>query len=236
MANEVVIERRFRGPPDSGNGGYSCGLLANFVAPRSAEVTLRLPPPLDRPLSVRAGGGAGATMRDGEALVAEAEPIDGLELELPDPVGVEEAAAARHDSPLHRRHPFAGCFVCGPERGPRDGLGIVCGPIGADLVAAPWEVDDSVPVEDGEVAAEIVWAALDCPGGLSGMLVPEVGTCVLGRLAARIDEPIRPGSACVAVGWPIDREGRKVRAGSAIFSDRGELLAHARATWIELRR
>ena len=31
MIASVVIPRRFRGPPDSGQGGYSCGVLARFV-------------------------------------------------------------------------------------------------------------------------------------------------------------------------------------------------------------
>ena len=231
-----MIQRRFRGPADSGNGGYSCGVLANFVDPRSAAGTIRLPPPLDRPLDVETHDDGAVVMRDNDSLVAEAQPIEDFELDVPDPVGIEEAETARRDSPLHKRHPFPGCFVCGPERTVGDGLGVVCGPTGAELVASPWEVDDSLPVEDGEVAAEIVWAVLDCPGGLSGMLVPEVGTCMLGRLAARIHEPIEPGRTYVAIGWPIDHEGRKVHAGSAIFSATGELLADARATWIELKR
>lgn len=235
MPDRVVIERRFRGPEQSGNGGYSCGMLARHLDPRSAEVTLRLPPPLDRSLDVGADEDGAALMHDGDALVAEAHSIDDFELEIPNPIGVDEAERARHDSPLHQRHPFPGCFVCGPERRRGDGLCIVCGPIGTELVAAPWEVDRSVPVENGAVAAEIVWAALDCPGGLSGMLVPEVGTCVLGRLAARLHQPIEPGETYVAMGWPIDHEGRKVHAGSAIFSADGELLAEARATWIELK-
>jgi hypothetical protein len=236
MAERVTIEKRFRGPEESGNGGYSCGVLARFVDSHSAEVTLRLPPPLDHPMEVERVDRGKALLRDGDSLVAEAEASDDFELAVPDPVGIEEAAAARHDSPLHQRHPFPGCFVCGPARARGDGLGVVCGPIGSDLVASPWEVDDSVPIEDSEVAAEIVWAVLDCPGGLSGMLVPDVGTCMLGRLAARIHEPIEPGRTYVAIGWPIGHEGRKVHAGSAIFSADGDLLADARATWIELKR
>jgi hypothetical protein len=43
------------------------------------------------------------------------------------------------------------------------------------------------------------------------------------------------GANCVAMGWPIERDGRKLLAGSAIFSAEGEPLARARATWIELR-
>lgn len=234
MTGRVVIERRFRGPADSGNGGYSCGALAVFLPDGPAEVTLRLPPPLGRPLAVETADGT-AAMRDGEALVAEARPVEGFELALPPPVDVEQAGAARKASPLHRRHPFPGCFVCGPERDVGDGLGIVCGPVGPDVVAAPWEVSDGLADERGEVPLEIVWAALDCPGGLAGMLVPEIGTCVLGRLSARIHRPVAPGTTCVAMGWPIEVEGRKMHAGSAIFSEQGEALAEARATWIELK-
>jgi hypothetical protein len=236
MAEQVTIKSRFRGPEESGNGGYSCGVLARYVDPRAAEVTLRLPPPLDRQMDVEWVDGGGALLRDGDSLVAEAGAVEDFELAVPDPVSIEEADAARRNSPLHQRHPFPGCFVCGPERSLGDGLGVVCGPIGTELVASPWEVDDSVPVEDGEVAAEIVWAVLDCPGGLSGMLVPEVGTCMLGRLAARLYEPVEPGRTYVAIGWPIDQEGRKVHTGSAIFSADGVLLADALATWIELKR
>lgn len=30
---EVTIPARFNGPPDSGQGGYACGLLAGLVPP-----------------------------------------------------------------------------------------------------------------------------------------------------------------------------------------------------------
>ena len=196
---------------------------------------MRLPPPLEQPLVAERIDARSALLRDGDAVVAEARAIDDFELEIPDPIGVEEAEAARRESPFQREHPFPGCFVCGPERRLGDGLGIVCGPVGADLVAAPWQVDGSLPTEDGAVAPEIVWAALDCPGGLSVQLVPELGTTVLGRLTARVHGRIEPGMKCLAIGWPVDHDGRKLHAGSAVFSGEGELLAEARATWIELK-
>jgi hypothetical protein len=234
VPGEVVIERRFRGPRESGNGGYSCGMLARSLDATQAEVTLRLPPPLERPMEV-AGGDGRLSMRDGEVVVAEAEAIDELALEIPEPIGVDEARAAMTGSPLYDEHPFPECFVCGPHRHRRDGLCVVCGPVGPEMVAAPWEVDDTVVDEDGLARPEIVWAALDCPGGIAAMLRPELGVCVLGRLAARTHAGIPEGSTCVAVGWPIDREGRKFHAGSAVFSEDGELLAEGRATWIELK-
>jgi len=54
--------------------------------------------------------------------------------------------------------------------------------------------------ENGAVAPEIVWSVLDCPGGISTMLLPDVGMSVLGRMAARIDAPIETGMTCVALG------------------------------------
>jgi hypothetical protein len=235
MASEVVIESRFRGPAESGNGGYSCGVLARFLEPRPAEVTLRLPPPLDRPMRVEVTEGESATMSDGEAVVGEAHAVDELSLELPGAISVEGAAAACAASPLQHDHPYPTCFVCSPERRQGDGLRVTCGPIDGKLVAAPWQVDGSVADAGGEVPPEIVWSVLDCPGGISAMLLPDVGLCVLGRLAARIDSTIEAGTTCVAIGWPIDRDGRKIQAGSAILSDTGEVLGQARATWIELK-
>lgn len=238
MAEQVVIEDRFRGPVASGNGGYSCGALARFVDPRLAEVTLRLPPPLDHPMEVERVDGGKALLHDGDSLVAEAETIDSFELAVPDPIGIEEAAAARHDSPLHQHHPFPGCFVCGPERARGDGLGVVCGPIGSELVASPWEVDDSVPTEDGEVAAEIVWAVLDCPTYFAAyMNHPEpLPPGVLARFTGRIDAPVPVGEEHVVISWPQEADGRKHHAGVAAVSAEGEVLARARALLIEPRQ
>ena len=68
---EVTIERRYRGPLTSANGGYACGRLAAHVVADEVEVTLRLPPPLERPLAVERDGEL-VRLLDGDALVAEA--------------------------------------------------------------------------------------------------------------------------------------------------------------------
>jgi hypothetical protein len=236
MPEQVRIATRFRGPPNSGNGGYSCGVVARALDAPVAEVTLRLPPPLEVPMELRAVNG-GAELYDGEALVAEGRHSPGLDLDVPEPPSLEAVETARRDSPLHEHHIYPMCFVCGPDRHEGDGLCMVCGPVeGRDIVAAPWHVDDSLPLEDGAVAAEIVWAALDCPGGLSTMLVPDFGGSVLGRLTAEVSRPVSPGRDYVAIGWPIEVDGRKFHAGSAIFTADGELVAAARATWIQIEQ
>ena len=213
----LTVDSRFRGPDTSGNGGYTCGLVASLVD-GDAEVTLRLPPPLDRPLRVERDGERVAVL-DGDAVVAEAEPAT-FELELPAPVSFEDAQAAAlpHGDP---ESPFPHCFVCGRDR--EDGLRLFPGPVpGRDLVAAPWIPEESRP--------ELVWAALDCPGAYGSGALGR-GTVVLGRLAAHVERLPQPGERCVVVGWGLGEDGRKVYAGTALFSS-DEPLAWARATWI----
>ena len=43
---QFTIDATYNGPPKSGNGGYSCGVLGQFFD-GPAEVMLRVPPPLD---------------------------------------------------------------------------------------------------------------------------------------------------------------------------------------------
>lgn len=235
MARELVIDGRFCGPPDSANGGYACGAVARTIDSSAAEVTLHLPPPLDITLTIDPSAGGARLLADG-ALVAEGWPLGGLDLAVPEPVGLEEADEASRNSPLHHMHPFPTCFVCGPKRQAGDGLRIIPGPVeGRELVAAPWIPDSSLPGGNGSVVDEVCWAALDCPSGNALMLVADVGTAVLGRLAARLELPIEMGSAYVVVGWPLARDGRKLDTASALFTASGELAGLARARWIELR-
>jgi hypothetical protein len=221
VADQIVIERRFRGPTESGNGGYTCGLVARFVD-GPAEVTLRVPPPLDTPLTIERDTHVRAY--DQGTLVAEAKPAS-VELVPPEPPSFETAAgAALPDG--DQDSPFPECFVCGPHREPDDGLRIFAGPLHDRVVAAPW-----VPIE-GYTGPEFVWAALDCPGAYACGF-GERGVLVLGRLAARVDALPRVGERCVVVAWPLGDEGRKAFAGTALYGEGGRLLGVARATWIE---
>ena len=218
----IVVPRRFNGPPESANGGYVCGIVAALLG-GLAEVTLRRPPPLDTPLAVERNGDR-VLARDGETLVAEAERVDPFELDLPPPVTLEEAAAARERYAGFRHHAYATCFVCGPAR--EDGLGIFAGPVERrELVAAPWTPPP------GAVADELVWAALDCPSGWAVDEFSREGV-LLGRLAARLLTPVAGGEEHVVLGWRRGADGRKREAGSAVFTAGGELRAYARSTWL----
>jgi hypothetical protein len=217
----ITIEGRFNGPRGSANGGYTCGLVAELLG-GAAEVTLRSPPPLDRPLDVQRNGDH-VRVLDGGRVVAEAVPTQ-LELEIPPAPTYEEAKQASARYPGFAEHAFPTCFVCGPEREPGDGLRVFAGPLDDGRVASPW-----VPTE---VEPKIVWAALDCPGAIA-VGFPDRGETLLGRFAARVDELPEVGERCVVVGWPLGEEGRKLHAGTALFGEDGRPLARARATWIE---
>jgi hypothetical protein len=234
MGEQVTIPRRFNGPPDSGNGGYSCGVVARLLG-GPAEVTLRCPPPLGRPLEVVRRGDGGVELRDGERLVAEGVPAE-LEIEVPPPVSLAEAEDAARRFPWFTGHPFPRCFVCGPDRRAGDGLRILAGPVaGRPVAAAPWTPSPADCGPDGTVLPEIAWAALDCPSWFGAHAFhPSSGVALLGRLRARLLAPIRAGEPCLAMGWHLGTEGRKVIAGSALYSAGGELRAAARATWIIL--
>ncbi len=234
MNEQITIDRRLRGPPESGNGGYVCGVVAGLVG-GTAEVTLRRPPPLDRPLQVTRLDDGGVALSDGEMVIAEGAPAP-VEIEAPEPVSFTEAEEASRSYLGFRQHIFPTCLVCGPQRTEGDGLRIFPGSVpGRDIVAAPWTPDASLAGEDGPVRPEFVWAALDCPSGWAVFGDPSQGRpAVLGRLAARLIAPIRPGDRCVIIGWPLGEDGRKLYSGTALFSHDGELRAVARATWVRL--
>jgi len=157
-----------------------------------------------------------------------------MALEPPPAVAFEEAEQATLRFPWREGHLYPMCFVCGPERAPGDGLCISPGAVeGRGVAAAPFVPDRSVVDDRGEVRPEIVWAALDCPSWFGfHCFNPFDGGVLLGRLAAHVEARPRLGDRCVAVGWSLGRDGRKIRCGSALYSERGALLALGQATWI----
>lgn len=237
MTSEVVIDRRFRGPPASANGGYTCGLVAAALGSATAEVNLRIPPPLERPLQVERDGRAARLMLEGE-VVADGSMLSEVAVELPDPPPFHAAEDADARYPFYDDHAFPGCFVCGPDRGARDGLCIYPGPVDAHrLLACVWVPDENLAGDDGSVRDEIVWAALDCPSGNAAHhYAPDESAMVLARLRGHLEERVEPSAQHVVVGWPIDRDDRKHRSGTAIFDASGRPLAWAEALWIELRK
>lgn len=233
MDKEVIIDGRFCGPPDSGNGGYVCGVMAGFID-GTAEITLRRPPALDRPLVVERLSPNQVLLRDGDELVAEAQPTS-LDLDVPNPPAYPEAQGAAQGYRGFDYHPFPTCFVCGPERDEADGLRIFAGPLsGSKIVAAPWVPHASLTSPGGYVRPEFLWAALDCPGYFA-IIGERYRPMLLGRMVARVDKRMKPGEAYMVVGWQIAVDGRKHYAGTALFSASGQLYGQAKSIWIEIK-
>ncbi len=242
---DLVIPRRFCGPPVSGNGGYSAGTLAELL-PNSVErddawpaieVTLRRPPPLDRPLQVHIDGARAAADDGGERILDARLCSPG-----PTPVESVEADVARAVEvryPGLTRHPFPTCFVCGPEREPGDGLRIFPGPVAPGRVAAIWvphpslAMDADPYVENAHrTSLPVTWAALDCIGGWSEDLLGR--PMVLGRMTARVDALPVIGEEHVVVGEHRGSEGRKTFTAATLYdADRRE-VATAEHVWISV--
>jgi hypothetical protein len=228
----ITIGARFCGPPDSGNGGYTCGMIAG-QSQVPLRVRLRKPPPLSAPLIVHRGDDGRLEVKcDGE-LIAEAEPHM-LQLDVPAAPSYVAALNASRSYPGFRQHAFPTCFVCGPQRARGDGLRIFPGAWGdSGIVAAPWMPDESLCAADGKVCSEFMWAALDCPGYFAAR--DDYRVMLLGEIAAKIDRRVHAAESCVVLGWRLGSEGRKHYVGTAVYDDGGEPCARALATWIELK-
>ncbi len=248
---ELIVPNRFRGPRNSGNGGWTSGALAGLVdhdvptdhAARwpTIGVSLRQPPPLDTPMEVTdADGATVATLAGAE--VARAEVLDQPPVAV-DPVPADEARAAEASYPGLRQHPFPSCFGCGTEREEGDGLRIFPGPVrggGEDAptrVAATWTPHPSL-FEDWHVyhddhpraSLPVAWAALDCVGGWAGDLTDRM--MVLARISARVHTLPLIGEEHVVVGEARGAEGRKTWTAATLYDADGRALALAEHLWV----
>jgi hypothetical protein len=230
---EIIVPSRFNGPLDSGQGGYTAGVLAGFL-PGAVEVSLRRPVPLDTPLDVAREGERSVRVLDGDALIAEGREAPEFELEVPPPVSRDEARRAREDYRGLPHGLFSRCFVCGRARD--DAFGVFAGSVqGRELVASTWTPPDWTAGSNGHVLPEFIWAALDCPTYFALYTSGELPMSVLARLTARVDAPVVVGTEQVVIAWPLEAEGRKRHAGAAVLSPEGETLAVAQALLIEPR-
>ncbi len=241
--HHVLIPSRFRGPNTSGNGGWSAGAVAELLCGASAaplppvEVTLRMPPPLERQLGATVTNDT-ALLADEDAVVATARLLAKEDAPTPVPgVPFEAAQAARAAYP-GAVSPFPQCFTCGIERADGDGLRLFTGRVSPEAddrrVACDWTPDESIAdaTDPTRVALEVVWAALDCPGAWTIDLADRA--VVLGRMTASIDALPRVGEQHVVVGDLRGNEGRKWFTASTVHDSDGRVVARAEHTWIEI--
>lgn len=228
----ITVERRFNGPPGSGNGGYSAGLIATTIG-AGVAVRLQQPIPLERALTIAAAGDDRWEVRAADELIATARAAT-VEAQVPEAPPYSEALAASKHYVGFKQHSWPGCFVCGPHRKRHDGLCIFPGAIeGASVHAAPWIPDATLDNGSGKVRPEFIWAALDCPGYFA-TAYPE--PALLGEFIVHVDRLVHVDEPCVVVSWSIGKDGRKHRAGTALFDEDGERCAVGVATWIQIKK
>lgn len=249
--SELIVPKRFCGPPTTGNGGWTAGALAALAGHTTNDhsepwpairVSLRRPPPLDHPMPVSTRDGV-TVATDGDDVVATAESADDAdgEVTVVEPVPLDEARAAEARYAGLTSHPFPTCFSCGTERAPGDGLRIFPGRVadqdGAARTAATWTPHESLAEDfhayadaDRRASLPATWAALDCVGGWAGDLGERL--MVLGRITAQVDALPVIGEEHVVVGLARGREGRKTWTASTIYDPDGRVVARAEHTWV----
>ncbi len=231
---EVRVASQFRGPPQSGNGGYVCGLMAGALA-GPVTAMLRAPVPLDAPLTLASDGQSARLLDEGDRLIGEARcaALDALPPPPPPPSLAKAQAAGQRFVGLQRTfHPI--CFTCGPGLEDGYGLRVFTGQVeGAPEgeVAGVWTPHPAFAEADGLVAAEVVWAAIDCPGSVA-WVVQGGGGGLLGTMTGAVLRRPAPGETLIVTAWPVERSGRKSLSGAALFTASGELVAHSHQVWI----
>lgn len=229
------IAKRYCGPPQSGNGGYSCGLLGKQIEGPS-KVRLHVPPPLDSDLTIEKNAGSWL-LKQGEQLIGTAMAAQ-LDIVPPQPPSLEQARAARKNYRGFGEHSFPHCFVCGTGREQGDGLRLFTANIsGEDMVACDWEPTADLPDSNGQVKVEFIWSALDCPSYFAlNIPVDPDAVCLLGEMTASIDKPVPGDQPLIVYAWKRSIEGRKHYSAAALCTAQGEVLARAEHLWIRLNK
>jgi acyl-coenzyme A thioesterase PaaI-like protein len=231
----IIIEKKFNGPPRSGNGGYAAGAFARAFGldwSKSAAVTLLAPVPLGIPLTLSRRHRR-HVVRHTSTLIATVSALTG-DPTAPVFVPVDVAQDAASNFSGRCGHPFSRCFVCGTERQPADGLGLTPGRLAraADTVACTWSPERDLASQEGLISAELVWSVLDCPGGWACGL--DLEDMLLSRISACLLEPVYAGEHYVVVGQLERRHGRTAVASTALYREDGLLLAKANALWVKV--
>ena len=232
MNKEIIIAERFCGPPESGNGGYVSGMMAEGMT-GAVEITLRKPVPLNTPLQLTSHDG-GIALMQGDALLAEGRSIAALE--RPD-----TPAPKRGDVERAMTHPIVGgdegvsfghCFVCGADRSEGDALRIICGRLSDGRSAAIWTPDTSLDDGEGHVKPVYMWSALDCPG--YAVIHAPGKLALLGRFSVELYKQANIGEPLMVCGESKSQDGRKFFTETTLYDMNGEVLGFAKAIWISV--
>ena len=229
---QIIIPARFNGPADSGNGGYSAGVVAAFID-GDACVRLHSPPPLETPMQVSLPSDE-VELHDGETLVATGRAVK-LDLDVPHAPSIHEARESSKGFPGFEGHLYSTCFVCGTRRPAGDGLELFPGPLPGGGYACTWLPKPDMLDPQGNVLGRFVWSALDCPGGYGAFGAKKI-PMLLGELALSQRRSVPGRDELVVYAWSLGSQGRKYHGAAAVASADGEVLAVSRSTWIALKQ
>ncbi|TGJ98365.1 hypothetical protein EHQ53_01165 [Leptospira langatensis] len=242
--DNMILSRRFCGPPKTGNGGFTAGILVEAVGTNAAEIRLLNPTPVETSILMESEKGERGTLYDDSkkalATLRSIENEDFPEYALPVIPDLEDAKKISAFYPGFTTHPFPTCFVCGPKREVHDGMRIFVGPapeqIGFEnLMLGHWLPDNTVSSHDGFVRDAAIWGALDCPGGFAAVL-GEPQLIVLSKIRGKILERPKIEENYTVASWRLQKMSRAFKVMTAIFqSDSKRLVAIAEALWLAPR-
>lgn len=228
----VIIPNQFKGPPQSGNGGYVAGCMADLFTPGPisppVEVSLKAPPPLDIELVAKEKEGSLAIFEQSN-VIATLKPYPELTLSVEPPKDVP------YGKPAIAVTGCGTCFVCGEKRMPGDGLCIQARPRldGSNIWQASFEVHPNFCDAQGVMARRYCFAALDCPG-YSATSKGELA--VLARFRVQVFGHLMAYEKAEVTAWPLEIKGRKRTAGTALFGSGDRLVAQAEALWVVIEK
>ncbi|MTE14529.1 PaaI family thioesterase [Nocardia aurantiaca] len=238
QAQALTIPAHIHGYPQVAFGGYLAGLLAANTGADTVRVDFRRVVPVGTPilLSRPEPGHAALTAVD-DALLVQASPA-ALTLDpIPAPPWSDavNAVEAALSSP-HRA--VTDCYGCGVACDPGRGLRLFPWRVpGTEIMAAAWTPDPGLADDNGELPPEVVWSALDCPGGLAAFIFSRMGQgAFTAAMTATQLAPITAGSDYISHAWAMHHDGRKHTVGVALSTSDGDLCALSEALWIEPRQ
>ncbi|MVU80357.1 hypothetical protein GPX89_24295 [Nocardia sp. ET3-3] len=237
QAEALTIPAHIHGYPEVAFGGYLAGLLAAHSGADTVRVDFRRAVTVGTPilLSTPAPGHAALTATD-DTLLVEATP-SALTVD-PRPAPSWAAAKSAVEVALSGPRTVTDCYGCGLACEPGRGLRLFPSELpGEQMMTAAWTPDAGLADETGELPPEVVWSALDCPGGRAAFVFSKMNSgAFTAALTATRFRPMYAGADYISHAWIIGREGRKHTVGVALSTADGELCALSEALWIEPRR